>query len=196
MREWEEKPLQEILWLQLDRNGSSPYCSVLANISGTDIYRNRKDYVNIYEPEGVKVFRCPSPIFFANVDFLRTKLTEAIGFNPLRILRKRNKALLKIKKMLQNGELMITSRGYVHTTDGSYLPDSEEEDNNNIDELDKPMDMKDLPMRIDWKSPLPASIRVPSVETHSIVLDFAAVSFLDVSAMKGLKSFHTQECPF
>uniref|UniRef100_UPI00398F0B1B chloride anion exchanger-like n=1 Tax=Pristiophorus japonicus TaxID=55135 RepID=UPI00398F0B1B len=165
-----------------------PQCSVLANISGTDIYRNRKDYVNIYEPEGVKIFRCPSPIFFANVEFLRTKLTEAIGFNPLRILRKRNKALRKIKKMLQKGELMITSKGYIHTTDGSNLNDSENEDSNSIDELDKAIDMKELPMRIDWKSPLPASIPVPSVETHSIVLDFAAVSFLDVSAMKGLKS--------
>lgn len=25
----------------------SPHCCVLANISGTDIYRNRKDYVNV-----------------------------------------------------------------------------------------------------------------------------------------------------
>ncbi|XP_048409654.1 chloride anion exchanger-like [Stegostoma tigrinum] len=165
-----------------------PICSVLANISGTDIYKNRKDYLNIYEPEGVKIFRCPSPIFFANVDFLRSKLVEAIGFNPLRILRKRNKALQKIKKMLQKGELALTSKGYIQTTDRSRDSDSEDEDNNTIEELDKATDMRELPMRIDWKSPLPAGLCVPSVEIHSIVLDFAAVSFLDVSAMKGLKS--------
>ncbi|XP_067915774.1 chloride anion exchanger-like [Heterodontus francisci] len=165
-----------------------PQCSVLANISGTDIYRNRKDYVNIYEPEGVKIFRCPSPIFFANVEFFRTKLIEATGFNPLRILRKRNKALRKIKKMLQKGELMVTSRGYVHNKDASHLSDSENEDNNSIEELDKATYMQELPLRIDWKSPLPVNVHVPRVEIHSIVLDFAAVSFLDVSAMKGLKS--------
>ncbi|XP_060699275.1 chloride anion exchanger-like [Hemiscyllium ocellatum] len=165
-----------------------PQCSVLANISGTDIYKNRKDYLNIYEPEGVKIFRCPSPIFFANVDFLRSKLIEAIGFNPLRILRKRNKALKKIKKMLRKGELVITSKGYVQTADRSQESDSENEDNNTIEELDKATDMKELPMRIDWKLPLPAGLSVPTVEIHSIVLDFAAVSFLDVSAMKGLKS--------
>ncbi|XP_072418538.1 chloride anion exchanger-like [Chiloscyllium punctatum] len=165
-----------------------PQCSVLANISGTDIYKNRKDYLNIYEPEGVKIFRCPSPIFFANVDFLRSKLIEAIGFNPLRILRKRNKALKKIKKMLRKGELVITSKGYVQTADRSQESDSENEDNNTIEELDKATDMKELPMRIDWKLPLPAGLCVPTVEIHSIVLDFAAVSFLDVSAMKGLKS--------
>lgn len=32
----------------------------------------------IYEPEGVKIFRIPSPIFFANIDFFRGKLVEAV----------------------------------------------------------------------------------------------------------------------
>lgn len=92
----------------------SPRCSVLANIRGTDIYKDRKDYTDvscafsqmfsvinglrhtgapgfwmlfghnghyapqIYEPEGVKIFRIPSPIFFANIDFFRNKLVEAV----------------------------------------------------------------------------------------------------------------------
>uniref|UniRef100_A0A8C7PK13 STAS domain-containing protein n=1 Tax=Oncorhynchus mykiss TaxID=8022 RepID=A0A8C7PK13_ONCMY len=63
----------------------------------------------IYEPEGVKIFRIPSPIFFANIDFFRGKLVEAVGFNPLRVLRKRNKALRTIRKLLKKGELQMTS---------------------------------------------------------------------------------------
>uniref|UniRef100_A0A4W4DT17 STAS domain-containing protein n=1 Tax=Electrophorus electricus TaxID=8005 RepID=A0A4W4DT17_ELEEL len=86
-----------------------PRCCVLANIAGTDIYRDRKDYTSIYEPEGVKIFRIPSPIFFANIDFLRGKLIDAVGFNPLRVLRKRNKALRKIRKLLKKGELTLMS---------------------------------------------------------------------------------------
>uniref|UniRef100_A0A674E6G6 STAS domain-containing protein n=1 Tax=Salmo trutta TaxID=8032 RepID=A0A674E6G6_SALTR len=86
-----------------------PRCSVLANITGTDIYKDRKDYMTIYEPEGVKIFRIPSPIFFANIDFFRGKLVEAVGFNPLRVLRKRNKALRTIRKLLKKGELQMTS---------------------------------------------------------------------------------------
>ncbi|XP_069764307.1 chloride anion exchanger-like isoform X2 [Narcine bancroftii] len=164
-----------------------PLCSVLANISGTDIYRNRKDYVNIYEPEGVKIFRCPSPIFFANIDFFRNKLTEAIGFNPLRILRKRNKALRKMKKMLLKGELVATATGYVETTDWGCLKDSDGEDDKNTSGLTADTMTKDLPMQVDWNC-LPTGIHIPHVQTHSIVLDFAAVSFLDVSAMKGLNS--------
>uniref|UniRef100_A0A8B9H5N0 Solute carrier family 26 member 3, tandem duplicate 2 n=1 Tax=Astyanax mexicanus TaxID=7994 RepID=A0A8B9H5N0_ASTMX len=162
-----------------------PRCSVLANISGTDIYRDRKDYINIYEPEGVKIFRIPAPIFFANIDFFRGKLLDAVGFNPLRILRKRNKALRKIRKLIKKGELSVTIKGLQVT--GSY-PIEESEDETNTEELDQPVDFSDLPVQVNWRAELPASISVPPVDIHSLVLDFSAVSFIDISALKGLKT--------
>ncbi|NWS23816.1 S26A3 protein, partial [Polioptila caerulea] len=55
-----------------------PSCTVLANIGRSNIYRNRKDYTDIYEPDGVKIFRCSSPIFFANIEFFREKLITAV----------------------------------------------------------------------------------------------------------------------
>uniref|UniRef100_A0A3Q2Y2I6 Solute carrier family 26 member 3 n=1 Tax=Hippocampus comes TaxID=109280 RepID=A0A3Q2Y2I6_HIPCM len=158
---------------------AQPRCSVLANIHGTDIYKDRKDYVNIYEPEGVKIFRIPSPIFFANIEFFRSKLVEAVGFNPLRVLRKRNKALRLIRKLLKKGYLQWTSRGPIKES---------VELESNAEELVQPTDFKDLPARVDWNAELPANIIVPRVDLHSLVLDFAAVSFLDVSALKGLKA--------
>ncbi|XP_047431451.1 chloride anion exchanger-like [Mugil cephalus] len=163
-----------------------PRCSVLANIAGTDIYKDRKDYISIYEPEGVKIFRIPSPIFFANIDFFRNKLVEAVGFSPLRVLRKRNKALRTIRKLLKKGDLQWTSRGFVNTSCKSAIMESD--DGNDMEELDRPNDFKDLPVRIDWNAELPANIVVPRVELHSLILDFAAVSFLDISALKGLKT--------
>ncbi|XP_044279208.1 chloride anion exchanger [Varanus komodoensis] len=163
-----------------------PKCTLLANVGRSDIYRNRKDYTDIYEPEGVKIFRCPSPIFFANVEFFKDKLTAAVGFKPLRVLRKRNKALRKIRRMLKKGQLQVTPKGYLCTVNG--MNDSDEElDNNRIEELDQPTNTKDLPLQIDWNSPLPLNLSVPRVDIHSIILDFSAVSFLDVSAMRILK---------
>ncbi|XP_062862352.1 solute carrier family 26 member 3, tandem duplicate 2 [Trichomycterus rosablanca] len=162
-----------------------PRCCVLANISGTDIYRDRKDYVNIYEPEGVKIFRIPSPIFFANIDFFKGKLIDAVGFNPLRVLRKRNKALRKIRKLLKKGELTVTSKG-IHAT--CSLPIEESEDESNMEDLDQPIDFSDLPVQVNWRSELPANISVPRVDIHSLILDFSAVSFLDISALKVLKT--------
>uniref|UniRef100_A0A4W4DSQ0 STAS domain-containing protein n=1 Tax=Electrophorus electricus TaxID=8005 RepID=A0A4W4DSQ0_ELEEL len=148
-----------------------PRCCILANIIGTDIYRDRKDYLCIHEPDKVKIFRIPSPIFFANIEFFRDKLIQAVGFSPLRVLRKRNKALRKIKKMIKNGELQMSSL----------------DDENNTDDLDQPTDFSDLPVQVNWKAELPANISVPPVDIHSLVLDFSAVSFIDISALKVLK---------
>ncbi|XP_074840241.1 chloride anion exchanger [Carettochelys insculpta] len=163
-----------------------PKCTLLANVGKSNIYKNRKDYIDIYEPEGVKIFRCPAPLFFANIDFVKEKLIAAVGFNPLRVLRKRNKALRKIRKMLKKGELQMTSKSFICTVTG--LEDSDEElDNNKIEELDQPTNMADLPFQIDWNADLPANIRVPRVDIHSLIMDFSAVSFFDVSALRILK---------
>uniref|UniRef100_A0A8C1ZW81 Solute carrier family 26 member 3, tandem duplicate 2 n=1 Tax=Cyprinus carpio TaxID=7962 RepID=A0A8C1ZW81_CYPCA len=140
----------------------------------------------IYEPEGVKIFRIPSPIFFANIDFFRDKLKDAVGFNPLRILRKRNKAVKKIKKMIKKGELTLTSEFQINAT--CSMPIEESEDESNMEDLDKPTDYSDLPIQVNWSADLPANIRVPPVNIHSLILDFSAVSFLDISALKGLKA--------
>ncbi|NXC75276.1 S26A3 protein, partial [Anhinga anhinga] len=163
-----------------------PSCTVLANVGRSNIYRNRKDYTDIYEPEGVKIFRCSSPIFFANIEFFREKLITAVGFNPLRVLRKRNKALRKIRKKLKKGELQVTPKGLICMVNNPYESD-EELDNNRIEELDQPTNMTDLPIQINWNSDLPPGITVPRVDIHSIVLDFSAVSFLDFSAMRVLQ---------
>ncbi|KAI5617885.1 solute carrier family 26 (anion exchanger), member 3 isoform X2, partial [Silurus asotus] len=162
-----------------------PRCSVLANIIGTNIYRDHKDYNPVYEPGGVKIFRIPSPIFFANIEFLRDKLVQAVGFSPLRVLRKRNKALQKIRKMIKNGELRISPSGFELIGDPiNYMS----EDESNMENLDQPVDFSDLPIQVNWRSELPANISVPQVDIHSLVLDFSAVSFLDISALNGLKT--------
>ncbi|XP_017296573.1 solute carrier family 26 member 3 [Kryptolebias marmoratus] len=160
-----------------------PRCSILANIPGTDLYRNRKDYLQIFEPQGIKIFRVPSPIFFANIEFFRNKLVEAVGFNPLRIFRKRNKAIKKLNKLLQKRDLDVTERR-VQDLFGQAANDSKV----NLEELDLPADLRDLPFTVNWNAEFPAGISVPRVDVHSLILDFSAVSFLDISAMKGLKT--------
>ncbi|KAM9077024.1 chloride anion exchanger [Megaptera novaeangliae] len=164
-----------------------PKCSTLANVGRSNIYKNRKDYSEMYEPDGVKIFRCPSPIYFANISFFKQKLIDAVGFSPLRILHKRNKALKKIRKLQKKGLLQVTQKGYICTVNG--FKDSDEElDNDNIEELDQPINTTDLPFQIDWNADLPVNIVVPKINLHSLILDFSAVSFLDISSMRGLKT--------
>ncbi|XP_006882692.1 PREDICTED: chloride anion exchanger [Elephantulus edwardii] len=164
-----------------------PKCSTLANVGRSNIYKNRKDFSDMYEPEGVKIFRCPSPLYFANIGFFKQKLISAIGFNPLRILRKRNKALKKIRRLLKKKQIQVTPKGLIYTADA--IKDSDDElDNNQIEELDQPVNTKDLPFQIDWNSDLPPFLMVPKVHIHSLILDFSAVSFLDVSSVRSLKT--------
>ncbi|KAM5172020.1 uncharacterized protein ACMZJ9_004864 [Mantella aurantiaca] len=165
-----------------------PKFTVIANIEKTDIYKNKKDFYDICEPKGVRIFRCPSPVFFANSEFFKEKLIAAAGFNPLWVLRKRNKALRKIKKLVKKGELQVTPRGVVCTSyDYKESDDEDELDNNMIEELDNPIITDDLPIIIDWNSDLPNDIKVPRIDVHSLILDFGAVSFIDMSGMKALK---------
>ncbi|XP_053318112.1 chloride anion exchanger-like [Spea bombifrons] len=164
-----------------------PRFVVLANILKTDIYKNKKDYNNMHEPSGLKIFRCPSPIFFANSEFFKEKLIAAAGFNPLWVLRKRNKALRKIKKLLKKGELHVTSKGLICTSYDYKESDDEELDNNRLEELDQPTNTADLPIDINWNDDLPDILSVPKVDIHSLIIDFGAVSFIDMSGMKALK---------
>lgn len=81
--------------------------------------------------------------------------------------------------------VLPSQKGFLNTSCGSI---KELEDESNMEELDLPTNFKDLPVKIDWNAELPASIMVPRVDLHSLILDFAAVSFLDISALKGLKT--------
>ncbi|XP_068129731.1 chloride anion exchanger-like [Hyperolius riggenbachi] len=163
-----------------------PKYAVLASIGRTDIYKDKKDYSDVYEPKGIKIFRCPSPLFFANIDAFKQKLISAVGFNPLWLLRKRNKALRKIAKLVKNGELQMTQDGLVSTSNDNEGSDDEEIHNNRIEELDEPPE--DLPIVVNWNEDLPNNIQVPKIDLHSVILDFTTVSFIDMSGMKVLKA--------
>ncbi|CAG13995.1 unnamed protein product, partial [Tetraodon nigroviridis] len=154
-----------------------PRCSLLANIQGTNLYRDRKDYMHIYEPKGVKIFKIPSPIFFANIEFFKDKLRDAVGFNPLKIFKKRNKALKKVKKILRKNNDNIAENGlwdWSNKTEECHMYSKELDDLTDVSRISSQLEIS-------------ANISVPRVDLHSLILDFSAVSFVDISAVKGLK---------
>lgn len=51
----------------------------------------------------------------------------------------------------------------------------------------EPRDLETVDVRVDWSSDLPVGVSVPQVLIHSLVLDFSAVTFLDVVAVKSLR---------
>uniref|UniRef100_A0A673Z2D2 Solute carrier family 26 member 4 n=1 Tax=Salmo trutta TaxID=8032 RepID=A0A673Z2D2_SALTR len=169
-----------------------PACSTLGNIPGTNIYRNMKDYKNIAEVPGIKIFKCNAPIYFANIDYFKERLRATVGFDSVRVFKKRNKALKKIHKLIKKGKLRATETGEVvsEVTLGVDNKGFESErdsgrESGQVEDGDWPV--PEVEVHVDWAMELPVRVSVPKVQIHSLVLDFSAVSFLDVVAVKSLR---------
>ncbi|XP_017349992.1 pendrin [Ictalurus punctatus] len=170
-----------------------PSCSTLGNIPGTDIYRNMKDYKNINGISGIKIFKCNSPIYFANIDYFKEQLRDTVGFDAVQVFKKRNKALKKIHKLVKKGSLKVTECGLVSVDPLGVINEGFEQDPEQVDggpqqevQDGARTDVVDE-VRVDWTAALPVNVTVPIVNIHSLVMDFTAVSFLDVMAAKSLK---------
>uniref|UniRef100_A0AAY4DLQ9 STAS domain-containing protein n=1 Tax=Denticeps clupeoides TaxID=299321 RepID=A0AAY4DLQ9_9TELE len=164
-----------------------PACSALGNVPGTDIYRNISDYKNLTEVPGIKIFKCNSPLYFANIDYFKESLRNIVGFDAVRVFKKRTKALKKIRKVIKKGTLKPSGDSVVSVV--SLGLDNEGFESDRDLELEKRGGGQDpvVDVKVDWALELPVRVSVPRVHIHSLVLDFSAVSFLDVVAVKSLR---------
>jgi sulfate transporter 4 len=53
-----------------------PHTAVLGRLPGSNVYRNIKQYPNAERYDGIVIVRIDAPIYFANTDNIRTKLTK------------------------------------------------------------------------------------------------------------------------
>ncbi|XP_064361793.1 pendrin isoform X1 [Dromaius novaehollandiae] len=156
------------------------------NIPGTDIYRKVKEYKNVIEPEGVKILRFSSPLFYANIDGLKSSLKSTVGFDAVKVYNKRLKALRKIQKLIKKGKLKATKNGIISEpgiNNEAFEPDEEPEDNEDLQ-----VPTKEVEIQVDWNSELPVKVNVPKVPIHSLIFDLGAVSFLDIVAVKSIRT--------
>ncbi|XP_058883195.1 pendrin-like isoform X2 [Acipenser ruthenus] len=110
-----------------------------------------------------------------------------VGFDAVRVFRKRNKALKMIQKLIKKGKLRSTKNGVLTDlgVDNKAFESDPEQDPEEAEDVDVPT--KEVEIQVDWNSDLPVKVIVPKVTIHSLIIDFGAVSFLDVVSVKGLK---------
>ncbi|KAG8439914.1 hypothetical protein GDO86_005906 [Hymenochirus boettgeri] len=165
-----------------------PSCDSLGTIPSTDIYKNVKKYKNICEPEGTKIIRFSSALFYGNTDGLKNSIKSIVGFNAMKVFNKRNKALRKIRKLIKKGQLTSVQNGIIKnqgTDNDGFEPDDDPED---PEQTENPqVQTKELEIQVDWNSELPVKVSVPKVTIHSIIFDFGQIHFLDVVAVRTLK---------
>ncbi|CAM9242745.1 unnamed protein product, partial [Lampetra planeri] len=88
-----------------------PACVPLGNIPDTEIYKRVGVFKQAAETPGVKVVRCPAPLYFGNIEYFREKLMAILEFDPARVARKRDKALKKLKKRLSREAALPINAG-------------------------------------------------------------------------------------
>ncbi|KAM6202284.1 pendrin [Rhynchocyon petersi] len=162
-----------------------PSWSGLGSFSSTDIYKSTNLYKNIEEPEGVKILRFSSPIFYGNIDSFKKSIKSTVGFDAIRVYNKRLKALRKIQKLIKKGQLRATKNGIISEAGTSNSAFECDEDIEDPEEPDIPT--REIEIQVDWNSDLPVKVNVPKVPIHSLVLDCGAVSFLDVVGVRSLR---------
>uniref|UniRef100_A0A8C8GHQ6 STAS domain-containing protein n=1 Tax=Oncorhynchus tshawytscha TaxID=74940 RepID=A0A8C8GHQ6_ONCTS len=149
-----------------------PACSTLGNIPEMDA-RNKFP--------GIKIFKCNAPIYFANIDYFKERLRVTVGFDSVRVFKKRNKALKKIHKLIKKGKLRATEVSLGVDNKGFESEQDSGRESGQVEDGDWPV--PEVEVRVDWALELPVRVSVPKVQIHSLVLDFSAVSFLDVVAV-------------
>uniref|UniRef100_A0A803VJ08 Solute carrier family 26 member 4 n=1 Tax=Ficedula albicollis TaxID=59894 RepID=A0A803VJ08_FICAL len=136
--------------------------------------------LRVIEPEGVKILKFSSPIFYANIDGLKSSLKSTVGFDAVKVYNKRLKALRKIQKLIKKGKLKATKPGI---NNEAFETDEEPEDNQDLQ-----VPTKEVEIQVDWNSELPVKVNIPKVPIHSLILDFGAVTFLDIVAVRSIKT--------
>ncbi|KAG8545788.1 hypothetical protein GDO81_020302 [Engystomops pustulosus] len=165
-----------------------PSCSSLGNVPSTDLYKNVKLYKNLVEPEGVKIVRFSSGIFYGNVEGLKNGIKRIVGFDSVKVFTKRTKALRKIQKLIKKGQLQTTKNGVISPVGVDNLGyESEDDPEDPRGPENNGIETKEVEIQVDWNSELPVKVSVPRVSIHSIIFDFSQITFLDVVAVKVLK---------
>ncbi|XP_018412588.1 PREDICTED: pendrin-like [Nanorana parkeri] len=170
-----------------------PSCGGLGNMPGTDLYKEVKKYKTAVEPEGIKIVRFASGIFYGNIDGFKNGIKKIVGFDCVRVFTKRTKALRQINQLIKKGQLRATKNGIISdagTDNNAFEPDDELEEPES--EQNGGIQLKEVEVQVDWSSELPVKVNVPKVSIHSLIFDFGQISFVDVVAVRSLKVIYKE----
>ncbi|CAJ0966619.1 unnamed protein product [Ranitomeya imitator] len=184
-------------WAQLTMcNGSctSGSYSLSGQVESSDcpgvdsvVDRLQQIWTQVDEPEGIKIIRFSSPIFYGNVESLKDDIKSVVGFDAVRVFNKRTKAQRKINKLLKKKLSVANENGIKGNSTNNDDAESDDDMDTYCDRESRELKARDLNMQVDWNTEFPDGVSIPVVTIHSIIFDFGQVCFLDVVAVDCLK---------
>ncbi|XP_055510936.1 solute carrier family 26 member 9-like [Leucoraja erinacea] len=176
---------------------------LVGQVAASDIYRNPKIYEKAKEISGIKIITYCSPLYFANVEFFRTKVIKKSGFDPVKVLIAKKKYLKAAKREEQEMDArrpsnlvnkQVSLQELVKEVEAESSMDC---NNNSVDESPRISYItvntpNGLHERMD-KSTLeadnpedPIKLAHPIVDIHTLILDMSGVCFVDLMGIKVL----------
>nr|XP_039252926.1 pendrin-like [Styela clava] len=156
-----------------------PRFEILINVPGTDIYRAEKTIQQRNNNEGILVVKLYSSLYYANKDMFRSKLIEALGFDPGDVLCQRKEA--KERRKIELAKLNENSKGFfgigknkdrrqdqVTSGDAQGIPSTS-------------VEISEVETEDAWKSNI-----------HSVIVDCGCFGFTDFVGGKLLKQLCSQ----
>ncbi|XP_009287335.1 PREDICTED: prestin [Aptenodytes forsteri] len=167
----------------------SPQYRILGQIPDTDIYCDVKEYEEVKEYPGIKIFQANASLYFANSESYTSALKKKTGVDPCAILAARRKAQkrhardikatnkLRKKAVLKlvNSSTNDVEAGVKHEIADDELPVNGKFASADASVQDMSPDEREHFME-------------PKTNIHSLILDFTPVNFVDSVGAKTLKS--------
>ncbi|XP_067915363.1 prestin [Heterodontus francisci] len=179
---------------------------ILGPIPNTDIYSNVEDYEEVQEIPGIKIFRSNASLYFANIDMYVSALKKKTEIDPAAIISAKKSLEAKQKKAarLTGGKkknFMLKLRKGTSAVAKQEVVSEEvpnEEIQNAVSSVPDPMenvandDANDANVAnndANVANNEEISVLIKSaVGTHSLILDFTPVNFVDSVGARALKT--------
>ncbi|XP_067420605.1 prestin [Emydura macquarii macquarii] len=161
----------------------SPQYRILGQIPNTDIYCDVKEYEEVKEYPGIKIFQANASLYFANSELYASALKKKTGVDPCAVLAVKKKAQKRhAKELKQTNERK--KQAVLKLTNDMETSVKHEVIN---DEL--PLNGKSADANAPGTTPDELEhFMEPVTDVRCIILDFTPVNFMDSVGSKMLKS--------
>ncbi|XP_069621213.1 prestin [Ranitomeya imitator] len=168
------------------RTQSSQY-RILGQVPNTDIYCDIEEYEEIKQYPGIKIFQANTSLYFANSDLYVSALKKKTGIDPGAILIAKKKALKRHAKEMKKSSkserrAVLKLTNDVEMAVKHELIDDPAADSGNVKNGSADRNLHNSPSEeLEY-------FMSPIINTHSVILDFTPVNFIDSVGVKALKS--------
>ncbi|XP_069484171.1 prestin [Ambystoma mexicanum] len=167
----------------------SPQYSILGRIPNTDIYCDIKDYEEIKEYPGIKIFQANTSLYFANSELYSSALRKKTGVDPCVILTAKKKEMKRRAKQRKNADEKNEKRAILKLSNDVEMGAKHELIHDDLfTKLPENGQSTSESLAPDTPSEELEHFMKPGTSIHSIILDFTPVNFIDSVGVKTLKS--------